>query len=758
MMRKAVLPFLGMLCHAADITLVDPPVLRPDSTGTATADLTLRNDGEAAVPLRLHLTDFSHTIPQKDQSKNQTYGLGTNYAIAGLTDSDTAILRSSLPKDAKLSLKLTVNKLWEAGEATARLRNADQDVGAITAIRIPADYNVQVVAATPETAEAVCGGDPVYPVRIRSGIQLKNNDPMNYRFHWSLNLLNRAIDGNDVDIPANGTVFVDLSKAAPHSSFLGGLRLLITAGTLRDEVTKGSIVLQPVFASVDGLPPAASKALPLVFRLRFWSDGIQQTINLICLVILLTLGGTLSIWVHYGFPNTSRALALKKRISSLEDKVNGFGAEIDSRWRVLLMAQPPMLRSDLTSTWWVFPGFSTTLDDVKARTDMFQAWVDITYSVSVILHHTNELIRAGNMPPTVLNWLEERCERALSPIGSGFTTPEEIEVMKADLKAAQDYLDFTLGGKPNPDLEKEVTAREGRLEPALNELRTFLNGDFAGLIDAVQAVGNTIDTSQYVERDTFSLKVELLYEFRQLVSRATPAPRAAAAAVGGQPLQPPPPPQALTRLWDHFDRFKTYLRPDTHESLRLARVFVTEMRQDTYEQALLDETGKNPPALAIIVDEGGLEPCVPVHLALRFDRQLLNEVAAPNEWTCEWEFGDGSKHEIGWEVYHAFPGAQTFTVTARLRDLSASPVPGGEVSRNIVVKPDETSTPQISAEAKNEGAKLGFVLLIAVAGLIATAQQQVQGLTFLQAVGAVIALGFGADTLKNLITSKSAGS
>ena len=61
------------------------------------------------------------------------------------------------------------------------------------------------------------------------------------------------------------------------------------------------------------------------------------------------------------------------------------------------------------------------------------------------------------------------------------------------------------------------------------------------------------------------------------------------------------------------------------------------------------------------------------------------------------------------------------------------------------------------AETLLEASRLAMVLTLAVIGLVGSAEHKAQSLTLLQAAGAVFALGFGADTLKNLITQKGAG-
>jgi hypothetical protein len=65
---------------------------------------------------------------------------------------------------------------------------------------------------------------------------------------------------------------------------------------------------------------------------------------------------------------------------------------------------------------------------------------------------------------------------------------------------------------------------------------------------------------------------------------------------------------------------------------------------------------------------------------------------------------------------------------------------------------------KLEPETRLELVRLMIVLALALLGLMTTARQQVQNLSFLEAVGVVIALGFGADTIKNLIVQRSSSS
>jgi hypothetical protein len=62
---------------------------------------------------------------------------------------------------------------------------------------------------------------------------------------------------------------------------------------------------------------------------------------------------------------------------------------------------------------------------------------------------------------------------------------------------------------------------------------------------------------------------------------------------------------------------------------------------------------------------------------------------------------------------------------------------------------------KLEPETRLEFIRLVIVLTLVLIGLMATARQQAQNLSFPEAVDAVVALGFGVDTIKNLIVQGS---
>jgi hypothetical protein len=201
----------------------------------------------------------------------------------------------------------------------------------------------------------------------------------------------------------------------------------LTAGTLKANTVPAELVLRPVFAGA-AVSPQPPKVLPLMVREHFWAANVQEAMNLLFVFLFLCLGGILSIWVNCGMPNTTRALAIRRRLKTAKAKIEGLGEEIDSKWRVMLFACRDRLKDRLYGTWWVFPSFATVLDFLDKDVETFETWVQRAYEVSIIAQDARQH-RSSGVPPTVLLWIKDECAKAMQPIETGFTVDEEVQVM-----------------------------------------------------------------------------------------------------------------------------------------------------------------------------------------------------------------------------------------------------------------------------------------------------------------------------------------
>ena len=722
-------------------------MLNVDDHGVAAIDITLQNTGSKPVPLQLNLSDFTHQC-----STGKPYSLGASYNFTPLSDSDKSDFDSGQVTKS-LHLKLTVARLWEAGESTAVLKNGEQDIptlsgpsrSVLTAIGIPTSFGVQLAAAPGSASDAT--PEILFSRGGKTLVRLLNNDAMNYRFQWQLRVGNRLRTSPTnpyLSLPAHGSAYLDLTEAEPNISLLEG-------GTIKDQLTPAELTLQPLLDADVGLPPIAPKVLAVNLRLQYWGGAMQQLSNIFWVFFLLTLGGMTSIWVHCGMPNTTRALAMTRKAAELAAKLDGIGPDIASHWRVMLAERLAEVRKNLRSTWWIFPSFAATLDTVDKDLPMVTEWVNVAYDVSMVLHEAREKSQNG-IPPTILQWTREKCDCALSHFESGFTTPDELQHMRDDLAAAEGYLQDAAESGAQPDLERAIHEREARVQPVLSSIQDTFPQQFEGLFSQVASqISQPIVPADYLDRDTLSLKVDLLRQMSDLLHRA-----------GRTSVAPGESPSALD---NHISRMLEFVGTDAPEALRMAHLLVTEMRQGIYESDLLAEIKVDPPKITVLQDPLECDCNSPVHFSVRFQRQLLNEAAASAEWSCTWDFGDCSMKETGWEVYHWFRKTGPHKISVSISNLNGEQllIQPHTIDADVGVK--SRSLPwylrvlkigKPHAETMLEAGRLAMVLTLAVFGLVGSAQHQAQSLTLLQAAGAAFALGFGADTLKNLITQKGA--
>jgi hypothetical protein len=727
---------------------MDPPVLKPDQNGVATATLTIRVDKPSPTSPSprgtLTLSDFQH-----EKLDRTMYRLFTTATFTAVKPADPKILIGELPlPDEPITVRLTVANLWEAGFSTARLKFGDTDIAGsnqVQALRIPTAFNIQIQSETPSHPEIL-----ISP-QHRPIVRLVNSDALTHRLRWQLGSSDEA---RLIEVPANGFVDIQVTQAPKPT--------LLAAGTLRDRVARSEIILTPEFG---GAPtaPLQSKVLPVWFRLRYWGDGLQEVMNILSVVLLLTIGGVLSIWVHCGMPNTARALAVRRRLKAADMRVRALGTDVDSRWRVLLTCRIRKFWGELYSTWWVFPSFAAVLDQLNKEIENFEQWLQCAQSVGLTLQGVRESLPQG-FPPTVLELIEANCRTALEPIESGMTTPEQVQMMKSSAQAAADLLDSVTNRKAIPELEKTIIDREAKLRPVATALSVAVP-EFGALVLQVSNAPTTITPDQYIDRDMSSRKAELLNEFRELRERITVAARAAAV---GNPAAAGAPPAAV-RFSEHTDRFLEYIRPEAPRSLQRAELFLLEMKEDIYSPALLAEAKKTPPGIDIVAVPDIADLSLPVLFRLRYKRDALNEAAASREWRYIWQFGDGSE-ECGSTAFHKFEAAGEYPVKVSIFS--------NETADAIVTLPPKplkvvdlanqksksrwgflSAVPRLlgwfSPETKLEFSRLLLVLAAAVIGLIGVAQQRIDSLSLPQSIFAIAALGFGADTLKNMITKGS---
>ena len=186
---------------------------------------------------------------------------------------------------------------------------------------------------------------------------------------------------------------------------------------------------------------------------------------------------------------------------------------------------------------------------------------------------------------------------------------------------------------------------------------------------------------------------------------------------------------------------------------------VQQMREDVYEEDVCEHI-QNKKA-KIVFDTQRARPFLPVFFFIGFDDPRLNGAAALDWVALDWVFPN-DLHEAGWKICHYFDGKEGSTAgpdgtkkNVLIKVLAKNPhwTEPLSLEDKIEVQPDNPQPERSGARADLLRSAIAFG--VALAGLKSGALDQLAKLGFVQATVAIVALGFGADTVKNVLTQSS---
>jgi hypothetical protein len=111
-------------------------------------------------------------------------------------------------------------------------------------------------------------------------------------------------------------------------------------------------------------------------------------------------------------------------------------------------------------------------------------------------------------------------------------------------------------------------------------------------------------------------------------------------------------------------------------------------------------------------------------------------------------------HEKGWTVDHYFRHALAYDVTATFSDWYGLPVANAAQAPKTETFNVLPPTRPPKSRTKVEAVRLLIALFVVLAALMTGARDQLMKADLLPGLAAVFALGFAADTVKNLLTQK----
>jgi hypothetical protein len=272
-----------------------------------------------------------------------------------------------------------------------------------------------------------------------------------------------------------------------------------------------------------------------------------------------------------------------------------------------------------------------------------------------------------------------------------------------------------------------------------NSIKNDLPGPFRSLDGAPTDPAN-INPFDYADLDRTLFKLRLILEFVNLREG-----------------------RANTEFRDKLDKHREellgYLSLDSLDKCFAARDLISQMQTDAFSEDVDAELRGDPIQLSIEADRGEIRVYEPVKFYASFYRKVLNSGEVRRGWICSWDFGD-DLHEKGWSVSHYYPvpGIYTVTVTFQhpeghvIRDAKGEPL-----KKEMKFQIKAAQAEKIGARARLEGVRLGVALFGAIVALMAGAHEQLMKLDVFAGFIAVFLLGFGADTIKNLLTQRQNG-
>lgn len=717
-----------------------PVLLR---SGAGVSRFTLTNHGSAAVALDLKAG------PVLDATSGVKLGPPK---IVFLTEAGETPTPAQIAPGQSLQLEAAVTGLTGAVISQTKLFNGTTPLADLNAIALDDPITVTV------EGEGRTDDRPLTSVyKQPTTITLKNGSSEFLDLGWTLKLDTHEEGHGTIKLSPSGTGQIAFNPPLPAYA---------PTDFLRPSTHVAQLFLRaegPDDISKDLLP---AKVLPVNLLLAGSTSTWTSVASYIFVSICLIFGGFLSILASSVLPNMMRKINLRRQVSELADRTSSVSTRVDSYLRVLLRLERKKIDVALAE---IRPLSLTAVDQLA---DCAVAIVRIQKRL-VVAERLDELRRrfedaSATAPPSITECIDKALAMASGQLHS-FVLPDE------DVDAANDFLDKA------EDLIKLLDDNDGQAKliaanfvllkarvlafpPGyITDLRAALPGIFQILENPFEEPKNIYPPMFFaIDHGIAAMQTALNYA---MVRATIPAGKSESCDTAGQ--------GALKRLKEHECELLNLLGTLSWKPLRAAMTLVQQMREDIYEADVLDQIEKK--RAKIVFDTQRARPYLPVYFSICFDDVRFNGAAALNWLSLTWTFPN-ELTETGWKVCHYFQGDEP--------NIKTPPPTHSEGKSAPVVKPAKSGRVLIEASAQSPrldraslfsaeievqpskprreysaaiagGLRFAIAFGVALAGLESGAVDQLAKLGFFQATLAIIALGFGADAVKNLLTQSS---
>jgi hypothetical protein len=657
-----------------------------------------------------------------------------------------------LPPGATVAAQAVVSSALDPGQFEADLMADDTRIGKVEVLTCP--LNVKLDAADPNGVKLdLLDG-------TAASIYLKNDDPRSYALSYRLLVGGRQVAGRDFTIGSNGSVMLELVPAA-HPAWMHPQWYLALFQDLFKPATAGGDGVLLLYLQQASQPPGFSapvKRFPIKASLNYLAPGSRDALSYLVIIIVVTLGGLMSLVLHHFLPNQLKKLNIKEQLNGLARATAQLSSQVGSRLGVAVRLERSRLADLLKSRSSISPDFDGVVTQCQQGAASLSARVAMLQQMDLAMRQLGDLVPRG-VPPSQIDQIEASLDKAVVFLGKDQPTDADLQAAQAAITEVASGVSSL--GRPDDAFGRALAQRVHEL---MSEIESSLaRPGFAQAFERVtQSVPGPYQVLGAVAPDAAMIAASLCTSVDLAAAKLAVIREYALLAEGSAN----PEMQARLRQWE--PRLVGYLQLATAEALASARLVWREMKGDVYPERLKEALVAQPLEASIAMDPPVAYEGQPLTLRVRFHSQALDTAAAREEFHCEWDFGDGLA-ESGWSVAHYFllpppkplrlRQSKEFPVTVTFQDAGGrqvvDPASGQPVrmSRGITVLPTKLSR-LLGERTLAEAIRLAAALLIAVFGLVAGARDQLQKLDVLPGLVAVFLVGFGADTIKNLLSEK----
>ncbi len=706
--------------YGKDVKLLGRAVFAAGSNDVVSGSLLLLNAGnETNSPIlsayQLNSAASGEPLPV------QIYFEGTNQSFYKIEDFKPGETRQ---------IDVTIKGFTEAGGATAALKLDDDSFANLEVERLQVPFAVTLANTPAENPEVLFSDDNP------GALLLQNADPMSYRVSWSLEINNRVFTNGqgEVVIPPNSTFKLGVPPPPQTDSCCHLCRYL------KDTTLPARLILRWNPGTSDYATNLFERSFAVQLRFQDNSE-CHQILGYVIILFLLALGGMCSLVANNGIPNQIRRMDLRDQLLTLGRRVHNLTAQLDSGVRVQMRMEARRLRLMLEKHILISPELASVFTEVGNGAATLERQMVLLEKMDALYDRLDA--EKSVFPPTQVLGYKQRLKQASNLLRA--TTPPEADLQKAEALIAEAAAALDNLGRPDLDLAKSLVSRITRLKDQFNDAMRKKMSDAGINVDLLKVVATVpkpeeIRPETYASMDTGLYRLEMIADYFGLPDQILLAVENSA--------------QDKTRK-----EWLQYINLDGSAAFENARRLIEQLKQGIFLEELvgLFKPGAEQPAE---IELG--QPVVYVddsqQLSVVFHDSKYNSPITRELLTCVWDFGDTLK-EKGWTVYHYFPKARPYDVKVRFITSDGRELNGPSLSLPVRKAGSKASrfwaaiklNDRTLIELLRFGIALGAVLLALVGG----AQQQIAKLDCLPALFAVFLMGFGADTVKNLLSQRT---